>query len=201
MHIPYVNGRAASRAAIGVGLACLLVACGESSDDENNSSAVVFSENFEDELLDSAGTSLDFQAFSSFTVTGSVDLISTGDFGITCSVGNACLDLDGTGSNDPASILTSQNISIEAGSYRLTFYMGGNQRPSLPICSAADSVSVSMEPFLAESVFTFDSSEALLLRELEFSTESAGQANLQFIHIGPSDECGAILDDIAITKI
>ncbi len=173
-------------------------------DNNNSSGQVIFSADFESDLEVAGATTVNFDGLSNFTVEGVVDLIASGNFGILCAVGNACLDLDGTepGLHDPASILTSSAIAIEPGNYQLSLYLGGNQRRGdLPACDLADSVTIAFDSFLPETTLTFDSAETLTLREFQFTATTSGQASLRISQLGLSDSCGAILDDIELIRL
>ncbi len=82
------------------------------------SAGVLFANNFDNETV-ALNSSL-----SNFTVTGQVDTIAGGTYGITCP-GN-CVDLDGT--PGPGQIL-SDPIAFAAGKLiRISFDVSGNQR-------------------------------------------------------------------------
>jgi hypothetical protein len=93
------------------------------------SGAVVFTDGFDAE---NGGLSqLNYNAFANWTVSagsGTVDLIRSGDFGISCFGGTgSCVDLDGSSSN--AGILTSTNIAFSSGDLvEISFRLSGNQR-------------------------------------------------------------------------
>lgn len=100
---------------VGVALCATLVSGGAQA-------STLFSNNFDTE----AGglSALNYSGFSNFTVTGQVDVVKTGDFGITCS--GSCVDLDG--SSGPGA-LTSSAIAYTAGQLlTIAFDVGGNQR-------------------------------------------------------------------------
>lgn len=86
----------------------------------------VYAENFDSYIA--GGSHLNFTAFNTpLTVTnGSVDLVRSGNFGITCvgAVGG-CLDLDGSTSRGGT---LRWVFDLAAGSYTFAFDLGGNQR-------------------------------------------------------------------------
>jgi hypothetical protein len=87
-----------------------------------NAANVLFSQNF-----DSLPEGIPAVSVPGFTVTGTVDVVTNGNYGITC-VGNtgACVDIDGT--PGPGS-LTTNSINYAAGrALTLSFDLSGNQR-------------------------------------------------------------------------
>jgi len=87
------------------------------------SAAVVFSDNFDGEA--DGFSSLNYDGFANFSVIGNVDVVKSGDFGITCS--GSCVDLDG--SSGPGRITSLQAFAFSAGDIvRYTITLGGNQR-------------------------------------------------------------------------
>ena len=84
---------------------------------------------FEDSFDAEGGTVLNYTGFTNWTVSeGSVDLVKSGDYGITCLGGSgACVDLDGTSSDGGR--IDSTPFSFNAGDrVELVFWMSGNQR-------------------------------------------------------------------------
>lgn len=153
--------------------------------------AVIFSENFDDELVANGGQQLNFSNFDQLTVTEqSVDLIQSGGFGITCETA-ACVDLDG--STGSGGTLTSDAINFVAGvSYELTFRVSGNQRGA------------------ADDTFSFGLSNGLLSSETlssgdgfaDFTLSFAAVVNFSdsfFISDQGDDNFGVILDSITLT--
>jgi hypothetical protein len=60
------------------------------------SAGVVFSDNFNGE--NGGNSFLNYAGFNNFTVAGQVDLVKSGDYGISCD--GACVDLDGSSGPD-----------------------------------------------------------------------------------------------------
>jgi hypothetical protein len=91
------------------------------------SGAVVFTDGFDSE---NGGLSqLNYVGFANWSVSnGTVDLVRSGDFGISCFGGTgSCVDLDG--SNSDAGILRSSNIGFANGDFvAISFRLSGNQR-------------------------------------------------------------------------
>ncbi len=87
------------------------------------SAGVVFSDNFNGE--NGGNSFLNYAGFNNFTVAGQVDLVKSGDYGISCD--GACVDLDG--SSGPGTITSLSSFAFNAGdTVRLTVDLGGNQR-------------------------------------------------------------------------
>jgi hypothetical protein len=130
-------------------------------------------------------------AIPNWTVSnGTVDLIKSGDFGITCrGASGGCIDLDGTSSN--AGDLTSQTFNLLAGvTYQASYYLSGNQRGS-----AADTVNVSFGT--ANQSHTLASSVAFTQFVLSFTPLVNTSTQLVFSHVG-GDNFGLILDDVVV---
>ena len=85
-----------------------------------------FQENFDS--LGTPGTStLNFNSFPSFTATGNVDLVQSGDYGITCAGGSGkCIDLDGT--TGPGGLISSAIAYTAGQTFTISFAVSGNQR-------------------------------------------------------------------------
>lgn len=89
------------------------------------SAGVVFSDSFDTEA--GGNSALNYAGFANFAVTGNVDVVKNGDFGITCN--GSCVDLDG--SSGPGSITSLASFAFNAGdAVRLSFALGGSQRSS-----------------------------------------------------------------------
>ncbi len=89
------------------------------------SAAVVLSDTFDAE--NGGASFLTYTGFSNFAVTGGVDLVKSGDYGISCS--GSCVDLDG--SPGPGRLTSLQSFAFSAGDIvRFTATLGGNQRDS-----------------------------------------------------------------------
>ncbi len=95
------------------------------------SAAIVYSNNFDAE--NGGVTAADFNGFTGLSVAnGTVDLVKSGDFGITCPGGaGSCVQLGGS-SND-AGVLSSGSYAFRAGQkVTLSFQVTGNQRGGDP---------------------------------------------------------------------
>ncbi len=199
---------AAVGAAIG---ACLLLAAPVSA------SPFTFFDGFEGETA--GGSILNYNSFANWTVTdGTVDLVRSGQFGITCRSGNYCVDLDGSTRN-AGEMSLSMPVALAAGDYvELTFWLSGNQRggamDEVDIRIALNpGASVSGFSFLMNGIWgtpndfpgllaasitqTFASSTPWGQFGFRFTAESATQMALRFQNSG-GDNIGAILDDVSI---
>lgn len=155
-----------------------------------------------------------------WTVTGNVDLVATGTFGITCSV--VCVDLDGT--NGPGAIL-SDPIGFAAGKrVTVSFDISGNQRGSADDLFIA---SVSFAPAnggIANSISgpagfttfgpggfldmlngtpyneTIASGRSFLTYSYSFTANTAGTFQLGFATTS-SDFQGPILDNVLVSQV
>jgi PEP-CTERM motif len=91
------------------------------------SATVVFTDNFdtEDDGPATGGSSINYTGFANWSVEGKVDVVQSGDFGITCP--GKCVDLDG--SPGPGGIQSLPSFSFNAGDI-ITFSLdlSGNQR-------------------------------------------------------------------------
>ena len=79
--------------------------------------------------LNGGNSQLNYTAFPNWTVlAGTVDLIKSGDFGITCAGGTgSCVDMDG--SRSAAGTIGTQTFFFGAGeTFTLSFDLSGNQR-------------------------------------------------------------------------
>jgi hypothetical protein len=84
--------------------------------------AVVLSENFDGQ--NGGASALNYTGFTNFTAEGQVDLIKSGDFGITCS--GSCVDLDG--SPGPGALVTAIFGYGVGDLFNFNLSIGGNQR-------------------------------------------------------------------------
>jgi hypothetical protein len=150
------------------------------------SATVIFSDNFN--AQNGGAGQLNFNAFSGWTVSnGSVDLIGAGT-GFDFYPGNGLyVDLDGSTGN--AGDLTA-NMPFAAGTYQLSFSLGGNARGG-----ANDQVTVSLGSW--SEVFNVPSNFPFTTITRTFTT-TGGQ--LKFSHAG-GDNIGAILDNVSVSTV
>ena len=83
-----------------------------------------FNDNFNGE--GPAGSSLNYNSFANWTVTGQVDLVQTPDYGILCD--GKCVDLDGT--SGPGGLLSNAIAFDGTSTVKISFDVGGSQRSS-----------------------------------------------------------------------
>jgi hypothetical protein len=75
--------------------------------------------------LNGGNSQLNYTGFPNWSVDGQVDLVRSGDFGISCDV--QCVDLDG--SRGPGRITTLQSFAFNTGDVlRFSALLGGSQR-------------------------------------------------------------------------
>ena len=90
------------------------------------SAGVVFSDGFDGE--NGGNSALNYAGFANVAVSGKVDLVKSGDFGIQCvGATGSCVDLDGT--SGPGSLMSLSSFAYSAGDkIRFTVSMSGSQR-------------------------------------------------------------------------
>jgi len=181
------------------------------------SAAVVYSNNFDAE--NGGASVLNYNGFSGLTVTGgTVDLVKSGDFGISCPGGpGACVDLDGSTGN--AGLVSSASYAFNAGDrVALSFLFSGNQRGG-----ADDGFRVSFNftglesgTYGYESAFygnaSFGSFNAPIINVITgqippnrpagdltfyFVADTAGEATFEFEDYG-NDNVGIVIDSVSL---
>jgi hypothetical protein len=129
-------------------------------------------------------------------VTGqaSVDLVGpVNPYGITTVGGLNVVDMDGsTGTGfSPAGEIQSI-ASLAAGSYKLTFWVSGNQRTD-----TSRSVDVSLGSW-STAVGPLSESSPWTLETFSFSTNGGA---LSFIEPGPSNQQGDLITDVTLSSV
>ncbi|MFK8016044.1 MAG: PEP-CTERM sorting domain-containing protein [Gammaproteobacteria bacterium] len=149
--------------------------------------------NFLQDDFDDETAALNYSSFENWTVlTGAIDTIASGTFGIDCAGGTGiCIDLDGS-SGDAGELVT--NDTFAAGVYTLSFALSGNQRvPSADdevtvlFGDLSESISIS-DPFAPFEIFT------------RTVTVGVGGDVLTFSHAG-GDNVGLILDNVTVAPV
>lgn len=153
------------------------------------SAAVIFSDDFNGENGGTGvlnyGTSTG--SFANWTVTqGSVDLIGNGYFDFYPGNG---LYVDMDGSTGQSGGITT-NATFGAGSYLLTFDLGGSTR------GETNTVIVQFDGNTIGS-FTLNSGDPLTAESISFSSATGGK--LAFIQTNPGDNMGLILDNVQLS--
>lgn len=139
-----------------------------------------------------AGSVLNYNSFVNWDVTdGTVDLIKNGNqWGIVCSSGSFCVDLDG--STGDAGILTTKN-GFNAGKYKVSFDLSGNQRNG-----PADQISVLFGAGALLNHLLLDWDENW--HTYTFLVDLVDGDKLSFRNFG-GDNVGAILDNIHVSAV
>jgi hypothetical protein len=153
------------------------------------SATVVLSDTFDGEVADD----LNWDGDATFFVSaGFVDLIGAGGAFDFYPGNGSYIDMDGSGGAgaDPAGEITSF-ANFAAGTYNLTFQLGGNAR-----VAPARITRISLGDFSTE--ITLNSGDALTLYDFTFTT-TGGQ--LVFRELGPANFQGNILDDVTLAAI
>lgn len=183
------------------------------------SAGVVYSNNFDAE--NGGNTALNYNSFNGLTVTdGTVDLVKSGDFGITCPGGpGACVDLDGSTSN--SGLTSSGSYAFGAGQrVDLSFLFSGNQRgganDSFQVrfdLSASNTGTYGYESsFYGNATFGFNAN-ALGFNipnvpsgfgptdfTLWFIADNAGTATFAFQDLG-NDNVGIVIDNVSLAVV
>jgi hypothetical protein len=179
---------------------------------------VAFTDGFDSE---NGGLSqLNYNTFANWSVSnGTVDLIRSGGFGISCFGGTgSCVDLDGSTSN--AGVLTSSNIAFSNGDLvEIAFRLSGNQRNAsvdqvgvqfdfgqstdvLDLTKSGDFGLFGPSDFVgvtgANDSLTRAGGDPFGLYHLSFTSLTAGFMNLRFENLG-GDNIGAILDAVTVS--
>lgn len=184
------------------------------------SAAVVFSTPFDAE--NGGNSALNYTGWSGWTVSnGSVDLVRSGNFGITCRGGSgSCVDLDG--STGDAGQFTTAYFNFNAGDLvRGDWYLSGNQRNGSAESNLFQSFDLDAATTLANLIVDLGAGgvqnigtvsgvtgvswspgiaagSTFLHYGFEFTATAAGSLRLNF-HQSGGDNVGAILDDVTLS--
>lgn len=155
--------------------------------------AVIFQDNFDSEAGAPGQHALNYNSFDQWSVSnGTVDVVSTGGWGITCVGGTGkCVDLDGSTGN--AGTFTSDLISLAEGTYTLSFDISGNQR------WGRDDLGVTLGGFFNES-FSLASNDSWQTVSHTFDVTSTTAASFIFNHAG-GDNIGIMLDNVSLESV
>jgi hypothetical protein len=154
---------------------------------------IIFQDNFDSEAGAVGNSSLNYTGFSNWTVAdGTVDIVSTGGWGITCAGGSGkCVDLDGSTGN--AGVLTSDLLLLDAGTYTLSFDISGNQRGA-----GNDYLAVTLGSLFSES-FNLGPSSPWETITHTFTVGGNLSEYLAFSNAG-GDNIGIMLDNVSLIK-
>ncbi len=153
------------------------------------SASTVLSDNFDAAVPDQLNWAGD-SVFLPTSPPGTVDLIGAGGSFDFYPGNGSYLDLDGSSGtgNDPAGEITSI-ASFGPGFYTLSFFLGGNARGAVP-----QTTRVILGDFATD--ITLASADPLTKYTFSFNTASSG--SLIFRELGPSNQQGNILDNVAL---
>ncbi len=153
----------------------------------------IFEEDFSGDLANAGGSVLNYAAFNQFSVSGgTVDLIQSGGFGITCDTGGACVDLDGSTGN--AGFFSSVVLNFVAGvTYTFEFALSGNQRTT-----ATDTGSFGITGGIFNGLYSVAGSDAFQTLSGTFTVASNTTGSVFFQDDG-NDNIGAVLDFVRVT--
>ena len=181
--------------------------------------SIVYSNNFDAE--NGGNSALNYNGFNGLTVSnGTVDLVRSGDFGITCPGGTgSCVDLDG--STFDAGLVSSNSYAFNAGDHvALSLLFSGNQRNAPP----PDSFSMSfnfgepvsgqfgyMSSTLGSSIANFTNLTSLTLTvsniqsnfafaDLTFFFDPTNAGSTIFgLQDGGNDDIGVVIDNLVLS--
>lgn len=152
--------------------------------------AATFVDNFDTE--NGGASALNYTGFANFTVVGQVDLVKSGDFGITCS--GLCVDLDGT--SGPGGLLSGL-FNYNAGDFiTLSFLVGGSQR----IANGVDDFSVVILTDTGDDFFdSFNLGSGDPFQAYSHSFTASGNGALRFAFgTDSADNIGPLIDNISL---
>ena len=162
---------------------------------QTQAATVIFEDNFNAE--GTPGTSeLNYFGLAQWDLSnlgdgGTIDLINTGDYSITCPDGK-CLDMDGT--TALAGHLQTQTLfNLIPGMYTLRFDISGNQR-----AQTLDRMEVSLGTLFSET-FEKNGGDSFENVVRQIVVGSATSARLGFHHLTSGDQLGMILDNVSLT--
>lgn len=166
---------------------CMAIASVAMASFAAQASTTVFSDTFE-----SASLALNTIPAGWAVADGTVDVVTTGTYGLTCAGGaGRCVDLDGSTMNP--GVLSRTFASVAGMTYTLSFDLSGNQRTA-----ASDTVSVMFGSTTAS--FTVAKNDPWLQRQVSYTALQGGQVTLSFANSG-ADNQGAMLDNVSVTAV
>lgn len=183
------------------------------------SAGVLYSNDFDSE--NGGNTHLNYNGFNGLTVTdGTVDLVKSGDYGITCPGGaGACVDLDG--STGDSGLTSSGSYAFSAGQrIDLSFLFSGNQRgganDAFQVRFNLDGIHTGTYGYQSSSFgnATFALNANTLGFQLNniasgfgptdftvwFIADNAGTATFSFLDLG-NDNVGIVIDNLVLAAV
>ncbi len=182
----------------------------------NAQAQISFSDNFTGEA--SGATILNYASFANWNVAGAVDLIGSGNFGITC-LGSAgsCVDLSGS-QNSAGALISKTAFSFSAGDrVMVSFQASGNQRNSM-VDQLDLKLNFSVSTTFTQYISNLAGSGGFLAPGLQFATGRqmtgtegfssyffefvAGNSGTFTVEIGTTraNNVGPILDNVAVVS-
>jgi len=162
--------------------------------------ALTFQDSFDDEPGGGDGASglsgLNYASFANWTVdSGTVDLISSGDFNIGCANGvGKCVDLDGSTSD--AGLFVSTPLLLSPGTYILSFELAGAPSSFGGSAATPNFVDVSVGAFYSEQIERQQGDPFETFGGEFFVTEPT---TVSIVFDNPGDDnFGALLDNLAL---
>lgn len=157
---------------------------------------VMFSDDFEN--VTTGGSILNWNGGANWNVyAGTVDLVRSGEYGITCSGGSAyCVDMDG--STRQAGDLVSVNVGpLAAGTYELSYDLSGNQRSAGFTDTVVAYVEFGIANWSQSLAYTAGWQTFTRIFTLDSLTDPV---YLRFAATG-GDNIGMLLDNVRLTRV
>jgi len=153
--------------------------------------ALIFQDNFD--LENSSAGMKNYFGFSSWSVTGAVDIIGNSYFDLLPGNG-LYVDMDGSKLGTAGTMTTKSYFSLDPGTYTLSFKLAGNQRDG-----NAEQVLVSVGDYLSET-YSLPMSTGFTRFTETFEVINSTLVSISFQGSG-GDKIGMLLDDIIFEKV
>lgn len=152
--------------------------------------ATVFEEDFSGDAA--GGSVLNFDSFAQFSVDdGTVDIIRSPDYSITCATGGGCVDLDG--SSRDSGVLSSISLTFLAGvDYTLSASLSGNQR-----VGGTDTGTYGVTGIFSASFAVTGNAFSTFSETFSVGSDTSGSV---FFENDGGDNFGAVLDQVSVTS-
>lgn len=129
-------------------------------------------------------------------VSGSIDILASGNFCGPAGRWSNCLDLDGTGKS-AGTIQSKDTFALDPGFYRLSFDLAGSHRYWTD--SPTNTVTVSFGSYFSEDI-TLARLDNFQTFTRDISVPAVGLGNITFHHHG-KDWIGLLLDDVRLERL